>query len=193
MIANHSLEHVEQLDSCLAEIGRVLARDGALYVAVPDASTLCDRLYRWLARGGGHVNAVVDAPAFARKVESLTGLPLVAQRILRTSYSYLNEKNVGQLSLKMRLLGGGQEPLLRQASRWMRLLDRRFGWRTTVYGWALYFGRVQAGIDTTERWNVCVRCGSGHEGRRLDVQGDCYRCPGCGTRNIYLSDERRPF
>ena len=33
--ANHSLEHVEQLDTVLREVCRVLRPDGALYVAVP--------------------------------------------------------------------------------------------------------------------------------------------------------------
>ena len=56
VISNHSLEHFDDLAGALAEIGRVLKPSGALYIAVPDASTFCDRLYRWLARGGGHVN-----------------------------------------------------------------------------------------------------------------------------------------
>lgn len=56
VVANHSLEHFADLDGALGEIGRVLAPAGALYIAVPDATTFTDRLYRWLARGGGHVN-----------------------------------------------------------------------------------------------------------------------------------------
>jgi len=57
IIANHSLEHFEDLDGALREIGRVIAPNGGLFVAVPDASTVTDKLYRWLATGGGHVNA----------------------------------------------------------------------------------------------------------------------------------------
>src|SRR5258707_9821545 len=57
VVSNHSLEHFEDLTSALHEIGRVLRPSGSLFVAVPDASTLTDNLYRWLARGGGHVNA----------------------------------------------------------------------------------------------------------------------------------------
>ena len=44
LISNNSLEHVDDLESSLREIGRVLKPSGALYVAVPDAGTLCDRL-----------------------------------------------------------------------------------------------------------------------------------------------------
>jgi SAM-dependent methyltransferase len=57
VICNHSLEHIENLEHCLREIGRVLKIDAPLFVSVPDASTFTDRVYRWLANGGGHVNA----------------------------------------------------------------------------------------------------------------------------------------
>jgi SAM-dependent methyltransferase len=57
VISNHSLEHFDHLEGALHEIGRVVRPQGALFVSVPDASTFCDRLYRWLAKGSGHVNA----------------------------------------------------------------------------------------------------------------------------------------
>jgi ubiquinone/menaquinone biosynthesis C-methylase UbiE len=56
VIANHSLEHTVRLNEVFGEIGRVLKRSGAVYVAVPDSRTLTDRLYRWVYHGGGHVN-----------------------------------------------------------------------------------------------------------------------------------------
>src|SRR6185437_7199800 len=46
IVSNHSLEHFDDLDGALREIGRVVRRHGSLYVAVPDASTHCDKLYR---------------------------------------------------------------------------------------------------------------------------------------------------
>src|ERR1700676_1461781 len=61
VLSNHSLEHVRDLDGCLSEMSRVLKPDGCLYVAVPDSTTLTDRLYRWLADGGGHVNPFASA------------------------------------------------------------------------------------------------------------------------------------
>src|SRR5690242_834552 len=57
VISNHSLEHFVEFEGTLRELGRVLKPDAALYVAVPDAGTLTDSIYRWLGKGGGHVNA----------------------------------------------------------------------------------------------------------------------------------------
>lgn len=50
IISNHSLEHFDNLAAVLAEIKRIIRPDGALFVSVPDASTITDKLYRWLAR-----------------------------------------------------------------------------------------------------------------------------------------------
>src|ERR1700694_1194056 len=46
IISNHSLEHFEHLTAAMEELGRVVTSDGSIFIAVPDASTLCDRLYR---------------------------------------------------------------------------------------------------------------------------------------------------
>ena len=72
VISNHSLEHFEALGPSLDEIGRVLDANGFLFVAVPDSSTLTDRIYRWLARGGGHVNSFTSAEGLARLVSEKT-------------------------------------------------------------------------------------------------------------------------
>jgi ubiquinone/menaquinone biosynthesis C-methylase UbiE len=89
----HSLEHCVELDATLREIGRVVKRGGALYVAVPDASTLTDRIYRWLAKGGGHVNAFRTPQDVVAPVERLTGLPHRATHRLYSSLSFLNRRN----------------------------------------------------------------------------------------------------
>src|SRR5437588_12023292 len=51
VICNHTVEHFVDLDLALKEIGRVVKPSGALFVSVPDASTLADRVYRWLGKG----------------------------------------------------------------------------------------------------------------------------------------------
>lgn len=184
VISNHSLEHFEDPDGALAEIGRTIKPDGALYVAVPDASTLCDRLYRWLARGGGHVNAFRSAPELADKIERATGLRHVATRTLCTSFSYLNRKNRrGRPPRKLYLLGGGTEISLHFFNALFRLVDRCLHTRLSVYGWAFYFGKIEGEIDCRTWTNVCIRCGSGHP--RSSLQGRLtYRCPTCGARNL---------
>lgn len=193
VISNHSLEHFEDLSGALAEIGRVLKPFGALYIAVPDASTFCDRLYRWLARGGGHVNAFTSAAELAARIERSTGLPHVATRTLFTSLSYLNRKNRrAPAPRRLLLVGAGAEWSLHLFTYFARLSDRLFGTRLSVYGWALYFGRIPFSIGTPVWSNVCIRCGSGApsaslSARRLTVL-KTYACPRCGTVNLYSED-----
>lgn len=193
LISNHSLEHFEDLSSALAEIGRVLKPSGVLYIAVPDASTFCDRLYRWLARGGGHVNAFTSAPELAARIERATGLPHVATRTLFTSLSYLNRKNRrAPAPRRLLLAGGGTERSLYLFTYVARLSDRFFSTRLSVYGWALYFGRFPARIETEVWSNVCIRCGSGAPSDSLPTRRlaflKTYACPRCGTLNLFSED-----
>src|SRR5258708_30243017 len=61
VISNHSLEHFDNLAASLEEIARIVKSSGALYVAVPDATTISDCLYRWLAPVPGHVNPLTSS------------------------------------------------------------------------------------------------------------------------------------
>jgi SAM-dependent methyltransferase len=201
VISNHSLEHFHHLAAALSEIGRVLKPGGALYAAVPDASTFCDRLYRWLTRGGGHVNPFTSAKELAGEIERATGLRYVNARTLCTSLSYLNRKNRRVCGPRRHLAaGGGTEISLHLFTYFARLSDRLFGTRLGVYGWALYFGRFSVPVDTDVWSNVCIRCGSGAQSdwlrhlklvrRRFFFQ--MYRCPNCGTTNLFSEDSRLP-
>ncbi len=195
LIANHSLEHFGNLDACLREIGRVIKPQAALYVAVPDAGTLSDRLYRWLGRGGGHVNPFTSAAALGRRITQATGLPHVGTRVLCTSFSFLNRKTwVAPPPKRVFLVGGGNELWLVVWNYLFRLWDRLLETRLAVYGWALYFGSIPAAIDPTPWVNVCVRCGSGHQASSLLAVGivtrklgwvQVYRCPRCGATNLF--------
>jgi SAM-dependent methyltransferase len=187
VISSHSLEHFDELQRVLREIRRVVRPDGALFVAVPDAGTLTDRIYRWLGRGGGHVNAFTSADDLAQLVASETGMKHVATRTLWSSLSFLNRKRAPRpLPLRLWLLGGGFEPVLRAYVRVSRAVDRIFGTRTGVYGWALYFGAIADTVDITGWANVCVRCGSGLP-RALLPTGRQYSCPWCGAKNPIVS------
>ncbi|HTS46389.1 MAG TPA: class I SAM-dependent methyltransferase, partial [Bryobacteraceae bacterium] len=145
IISNHSLEHFNNLSAALGEMRRVVKPGGALYVSVPDATTFCDRLYRWLARGGGHVNPFCSAHELAAKIEAATGLQHIGTRTLCTSLSFLNRHNAPKpRPRKLWLLGNGTEPSLRLINFLSRLSDRSLHTRLTVYGWALYFGNLPA-------------------------------------------------
>jgi len=193
VVSNHSLEHFDQLDEALVEASRTLAPGGALYAAVPDSATLSDRLYRWLGRGGGHVNPFPSLVGFHRRVSEKTGLPYRGGRELFASWSFLNRKNSpGRVQKKLYLLGGGGEWTLRWWSRLARQLDALLGTRIAAYGWACYFGEASE-VDAEAWSNVCIRCGAGRPAGALAARSQgwicsSYRCPSCSAVNLFTSD-----
>ncbi len=194
IIANHSLEHFDDLAGCLSEIGRVTRRDGALFVSVPDASTITDKIYRWLARGGGHVNPFVNPDVLAATIERVTGLRHVATKTLCSSLSFLNRRNGPRpLPRRLLLLGGGFDWTLHVYIWLSRRINRLLGLRTSVYGWAFYFGSIAVPVGTSTELNVCIRCGSGTSSSKLAVRSSLlifrvYSCPCCGTTNMFTVD-----
>jgi SAM-dependent methyltransferase len=200
VISNHSLEHFEDLEAALHELGRVVKAEGSVYVAVPDASTFSDRLYRWLASGGGHVNEFTSPQGVIALLEKYTGMRFAAGRLLISSLAMLNRKNrVTPAPRKLWLLGGGREGVLVFWNGLARLLDGWFRTRLSIYGWALYFGALAEPVDSRPWSNVCVRCGSGCASdwlesrrslkRRWLIRG--YACPTCGVWNIFTRDARQ--
>jgi len=166
---------------------------GALYAAVPDARTVTDKLYRWLARGGGHVNQFCSAQALDLEIERATGFPPC------TSLSFLNRrKRSNRPPRRLLLLGGGAQLSLVLLTVCFCLLDRFLGTRLSIYGWAFYFGAVDPRDVDRETWsNVCVRCGSGVSSSWLQNMGRVtrswfalltYTCPQCETRNLFTVD-----
>ncbi len=197
VIANHSLEHFERLDDAFRELGRVAKREGSLYIAVPDASTFADRLYRWLSSGGGHVNAFRSQKDLIAQTEHYTGLRFQAGRVLMTSLAALNRANrTAPAPRKLALLGGGREGALRLWSVISRLSDRWLGTRLSVYGWALYFGGLTEEVDHRPWSNICVRCGTGSSSDWLLSSNQlrrrwllkAYICQECGAWNVFTRD-----
>jgi SAM-dependent methyltransferase len=191
VIANHSMEHFEDLRGVLREVRRVTYPDGALFVAVPDASTLTDRLYRWLGRGGGHMNRFTSAEETVRVIQQETGMKPVAARTLWSSLSFMNRRCAPRpLPRRLWLLGGGFEIQLFLYVWISRRLDQWLGTRTGVYGWAFYFGSVEGTVDTAGWVNVCIQCGSGSAPDGLWTFAmlpglRMYRCPRCGAKNPF--------
>ncbi len=197
IICSHSLEHFEQLQDALKEIGRVLRPEGFLFISVPDGTTLCDRVYCWLADGGGHVNRFESAERLAALVTAITSAPHRGTRTLCTSFSFMNRKNSHPPQpRRMVLFLWGSERFLTVLNALLRLWDRCFHGRASVYGWALYFGKVGGSVLTNPCLNVCVRCGQGHPSNWLRSIGavrgrllPTYRCPNCRTFNFFVRDE----
>lgn len=200
IILNHTLEHFELLKPALQEIGRVVRADGAIYVAVPDAATFSDRLYRKLFKNrGGHVNLFDNEPELSHMLAWYFGLPPAGSRTLCASLTFFNRRSrspgAGQLRIPFRL----PEPLLLYLTWLLRAADKTFRSRLTVYGWALYFGSLRERVDPTVRSNICIRCGQAHPPDWLLRVGavrkrrwlfDRFQCPGCGAVNVFTERER---
>jgi len=200
VILNHSLEHFAQLKPALQEIGRITKRDGAIYVAVPDARTLTDRIYRKVfADAGGHVNLFGSEMELERMLGWYFGLPHVATRVLCSSLAFWNRRNTRDLVVRRQMLWPAiWEPLLSALIAVLRVADRCFHTRTSVYGWAFYFGAVPEPVDPAPRINVCIRCGQAHASEWLQdlnlvrkrwIWFRSYRCPDCGATNLYAEDQ----
>lgn len=198
VIANHCLEHMDDADGVLREIGRVARRGGALYIAVPDGSSLTDRIYRWIYHGGEHVNLFRSAEDLASRITAATGLELGATRVLHTSLFFLN----GALfkprpPRRLWLFANGDPRLIACLTYVLRLADRLLGVRLSVYGWAMYFGCLREPVETAAWTNVCVGCGVGRSAAALISKGlvrrrlflpASYSCPTCRTWNLFTWD-----
>ncbi|HMD71121.1 MAG TPA: class I SAM-dependent methyltransferase [Bryobacteraceae bacterium] len=202
IVANHSLEHFADLENAVREIGRAATPGGMVYISVPDASTLTDRVYRWLGRGGGHVNAFRRPADVIGPMEKWTRLPHRSTTLLFSSLAFLNAHNfTARPPRKIALFAFGNERFLAWLVWVLRVLDRALGTRLSVYGWAFRFGGTPP-ESMPEAWiNVCVRCGSGaseayllHAGAVRRVLGgmESYACPQCGCRNWLFHGGTRP-
>lgn len=203
IVSNHSLVRFSEVALAVREIGRVIGSRGVLFITVPDANSLTDRIYRWLshggglAQGGGQVNAFRSANQVTRLVQDLTGLKHRGTRPLFSGLSFLNARNVTHPPRRLVLFANGNERFLAVFTWTLRTLDLLFGTRLSQYGWEFYFGNTEP-VDSGEWWaNVCVRCGSGHSEMFLRKQGvvrrtmrfwESYRCPKCGGWNLLTED-----
>lgn len=199
IISNHSLEHIAQLEPALAELDRVLDEQGSIFVTVPDASTLSDKLYRWLAQGGGHVNPFVDLEDLIRMLQARTRSRCVFKKILHSGFSFLNRRTTDKLPRRAWLLGGGFELPLAICTFGFRLIDRFLGTRLSVYGWCLILTRGNVSEPPIDMQrvitNVCIRCGAGHSHHSLNehlnrfLLFDYYHCPFCSALNLATKDQ----
>jgi SAM-dependent methyltransferase len=198
IVANHSLEHMGRLKEVFSELGRVLKKSGAIYIAVPDSSTLTDRLYRWVYHGGGHINAFRHPDDIIAPLRQTLGEASVGVRVLHTSFSFLARRHFHpRPPRRLWIFLNGRYSVIATFSYLCRLVDRTIGSRLSVYGWAVYYGTLRRTIDTAAWSNVCVHCGAAHPADllrpRLFVRRalpfiKLYTCPACEAWNFFTND-----
>jgi SAM-dependent methyltransferase len=203
IICHHSLEHFPDADAVIKEIARVLKPTGRLFVSVPDGRSFSDGLYRLLLAGGGHLQKYTFDDLVGR-VESRTGLRLVAWKRLYTSFIYLEKRNFvpaplgalpGPLPRRMRWVGLLPSGLITAIKVCLnvatRLSDRYARSNLSTYGWAFAFD-ASGGNPVEERStrNVCMACGHGFEVGELTAFGfsQMYTCARCGALNPFFGE-----
>jgi len=201
LVSNHSLEHFLDLESVVREMGRVAKPGAGLYVAVPDAGTPTDRIYRWIGCGGGHVNPFRGPAEVVGLIERLTGLAHRSTRDLYASLTFLNSHNVrGWPRRRIWLFANGDERFLAILLWTLRTADRVFGTGLSRYGWEFHFGAADPREAPGPWVNVCVRCGAGHSADYLREEAtgwrkfgpvESYRCPACGGFNLFSPEPDR--
>ncbi len=202
VVCNHTLEHFEKLEEALSELGRVLKLDGYLWVAVPDGFRFDDRLYRFLFKGGGHVNRF-SLESLLEVVESASGTRPRRYKKLYSGFVYLNPPDPERLPFyprRARILGRVPPRLLTATlacfNYCVRLPDRVFKTGLSQYGWAVVFQKGPHSTSELDRmdadFNVCYSCGAGHPLPTLEpilfrflLLWKSYRCPSCGRLNLF--------
>lgn len=174
VLCNWVLEHVRFPEVCLQEIKRVLRPNGHLYVSIPNASGLEDRLYRLFLRGGGHLQRY-SFESFLKMAYTL-GFQMVSFCQWPAGYTWLR----GPRAARARDL-------------WLRvikLIKSAFGLDLLVHSnWLLLFTNKES-IGFRRVSHVCKKCGGGvyigpREASAVARAGE-WACPGCGARNLYI-------
>ena len=194
IVCNHSLEHIAHYKQTLSEIRRVLTDNGVVWISVPNGFGFDDALYRFLYKGGGHVNRF-SFDGLVNDVEQMTGMKLLQWTPLTSSFIYCTPNRTDRPCLPRRLKFLYQLPAsntlgiaLNSATR---LIDKLLNSRLSMYGWGFVFGSPGTVIDSSlhSYFNVCIGCGAGHPfdslqgftNRHWGVK--FYRCPRCAQTN----------
>lgn len=164
VIANFVLEHVRDFPGAIREVARVLRPQGYFYMAVPNARSFEDALYRALYAGGGHLQRHSLHSVIAT-VYGMTPLKLIAYNEWPAGFTFL-EDGEALRALVDQFAAACREALaidLRASSNYLLVFQR------------------QQGIGRRVTRAACGYCGSGAP----DAAGAEreWTCPSCGRRN----------
>ncbi|MBI4465165.1 MAG: class I SAM-dependent methyltransferase [Acidobacteria bacterium] len=202
VICNHTFEHFPDYKHVLSEINRALKPTGMLWIAIPNGYGFDDTLYRFLFKGGGHVNRF-GFHEFVAQVHAHSDLKLIQWIPLFSGFVYLQKPNQEQLIYfpdSARWLFTVPEFLRRAAILTLnaatRLFDKLLGMRISQYGWGFVFARGNVDLPPLPVYfNVCWKCGSGNSVEYLKASGRVerdfgirfYSCSNCNEKNVLVN------
>lgn len=164
VIANFVLEHVTGFRAAIEEVARVLTPDGYFYMAVPDARSFEDWLYRGLYAGGDHLQRHTVESVLAT-VYGRTTLKLLAYTEWPSGFTFLGEHE-GLRALTNALVTACHETL---------------GVDLRARGNYLFVFQAQRGLGRRVFTAVCGYCGSGTT--ESVASAATWTCPACGRVN----------
>lgn len=160
VVTNFVLEHVTDFPASIREIARVLETGGHLYMAVPNARSFEDALYRGLFAGGGHLQRHTFESVIAT-VYRLTALKLIGYLEWPAGFTFLQDREglralVGIVERACREALGVE---LRPRSNYHFIFRREHGrgYATVIAVCGYCGGGVVEEIDTTRDW-TCPHC-----------------------------------
>ena len=168
LIYNNTLEHFSNIESCISEADRTSKTDCYLYVAIPDGSSFDDRLYRFLYKGGGHVNQFTF-DSFRKMISDFSDFKLNSFGELYSGFTYLTppkeaHKHLKNVPLRFFLyLSLNANEILQRTLIWItRTFDKVFRTNIKLYGYILLFSKKEKEIVERKGFiNTCRKCGSG--------------------------------
>ena len=174
IIANFVLEHVRDFPRAIDEIACALKPRGYLYMAVPNARSFEDALYRALYVGGGHLQRHSIESVIAT-VYGRTALKLIAYNEWPAGFTFLEDREalralVDQFAVACR---EALQVDIRASSNYLFVFQRQEGIGRRVTGVVCgYCGAgVSAAVDAAEVW-TCPVCGRHNGGYRREDAAD---------------------
>ncbi len=164
VIANFVMEHVADFPAALREMARVVREGGHFYMAVPNAQSFEDALYRGIYRGGGHLQRHTFESVIAA-VYRTTPLKLTAYAEWPSGFTFLQDRE-GLRALVAIISDACAEALgvdISACSNYLFVFrrERGIGWRSVA--------------------RVCGYCG--HPASAEGAGDGAWRCLACGKVN----------